>query len=56
VREIMLNSISVIIPRPYGPMDRGWLFEDPVMDALEEAGIELDWVGGGGDGESCDFC
>jgi hypothetical protein len=48
----------VTIPGNIEPIDRGELFEDPINAALEEAGIEFDWLGGGtllGDEPASDF-
>jgi len=42
-----MHFVEVTIPGFISPMDRGDRFEDPIQDALEEAGIEFEYLGGG---------
>jgi hypothetical protein len=42
-----MHSVSIHVPAAIDPIDRGEMFEDPIMEALDEAGIENEWLGGG---------
>jgi hypothetical protein len=40
-------ELTIHIPAAIDPIDRGELFEDPILDALGAAGIASDYLGGG---------
>jgi hypothetical protein len=42
-----MHFVEISIPGDIDPLERGERFEDPIMEALEGAGINFEWLGGG---------
>jgi hypothetical protein len=49
-----VHELLIHIPAAVEPIDRGELFEDPILEALEAAGVGAEYLGGGSALETVD--